>query len=109
MVKRRHSSGAQALNRTEPGSRSSPGTAADRAAGRRGCACQGRTCAGRAGRSRAPARTAAQEPAVFLPGQVDRAEGGRGEGGEHAWVGGDTLGDALAAGLGRPAFSGQLN
>src|SRR5215470_15714904 len=45
----------------------------------------------------AAARTAAQETAVFLPGQVDRAERGRGEGSEHTWVGGDTLGDALAA------------
>src|SRR5204863_9732325 len=40
---------------------------------------------------------AALEMAVFLAGQVDGAERGRGEGGEHTRVGGDTLGDALAA------------
>jgi hypothetical protein len=40
---------------------------------------------------------AALESAVFLAGQVDGAEGRRGEGGEHARVGGDRVGDALAA------------
>jgi hypothetical protein len=45
----------------------------------------------------ASAWSAALELAVFLAGQVDRAEGGCCEGGEHAWVGGDAVGDALAA------------
>jgi hypothetical protein len=46
----------------------------------------------------APTRTAALEMAVFLAGQVDRAEGGRGQGGEHARVASDRFGDALATG-----------
>jgi hypothetical protein len=45
----------------------------------------------------APTRTAALKMAVFLAGQMDGAEGGRGEGGEHARVASDSFGDALAA------------
>ncbi len=46
----------------------------------------------------ASAGAAPQEPAVFLPGEVDGAEGGCGEGGEDARVGGDGVGDAFVAG-----------
>ena len=46
----------------------------------------------------AAAGAAAQELAVFLPVEVDGAEGGCGQGGEHARVGGDGVGDAFAAG-----------
>ena len=44
----------------------------------------------------AAARSAAQELAVFVPMEVDRAEGGRGQGSEHARVASDSFGDALA-------------
>jgi hypothetical protein len=50
----------------------------------------------RAGRG-SPARMASQYPAVFLAVGVDRAEGGCGEGNEDTRVGGDGVGDALAA------------
>ena len=43
------------------------------------------------------AGTAGQDGLAAHPPGVDRAEGGGGEGGEHARVGGDGLGDALAA------------
>jgi hypothetical protein len=45
-----------------------------------------------------PARSAGQDPAVFLPSGVDRAERRRGERDEHAGMVGDGGGDALAAG-----------
>src|SRR5262249_12927053 len=41
--------------------------------------------------------TASQESAVFLAVEVDRAERWRGQRGEHAWMGGDGIGNALAA------------
>ena len=47
---------------------------------------------------RVAAGSAGQDGLAAHPAGVDRAEGRRGEGGEHARVGGDRLGDALAAG-----------
>src|SRR4029077_15377707 len=44
-----------------------------------------------------PARPAGQDPAVFLPSGVDRAERRRGQRDEDARGGGDGGGDALAA------------
>ena len=44
------------------------------------------------------AGAAGQDGLAAHPPGVDRAEGGGGEGGEHARMGGDRLGDALASG-----------
>jgi hypothetical protein len=44
-----------------------------------------------------PTGTAPEDSAVFLPVDVDRAERWRGQCGEHARMGGDGIGNALAA------------
>src|SRR5262245_8770846 len=44
-----------------------------------------------------PTGTAAGDSAVFLAMDVDRAERWRGQRGEHAWMGGDGIGNAFAA------------
>ena len=44
-----------------------------------------------------PAGTAAEDSAIFLAAGVNRAEGWRGQCGEHARMGGDAIGNALAA------------
>src|ERR1022692_1443613 len=84
MVNRRQSSGASALDRTEPGVVAGVPFGA------------GHRLAVRAGRA-VPPWSARQGPAAFLAAGVDGPEGWRGEGGEDAGVGGDGGGDAFAA------------